>query len=284
MTQYIQPKNLNEALEQLAGFRERAKILAGGTDLIIQIRKGLQNPEVIIDLSCLQELRGVKTSQEKITIGALTTYYEVITNLSIINSANVLVQAAKSVGSAQIRSRGTIGGNLANGSPAGDSLPSLFVLNADIHLISSEGERWVPIIEFYKGPGKTVRYANEIISEIRFNIPNANSKGYSQKIGQRKGMFIAKASVAMQFSFRDGKVQDCAIALGAVAPTVIRAPATEKFLTGKKLIGETILKASQMTAEECHPITDIRSTDEYRRKVIGVMVKRGLEELELKNN
>jgi CO/xanthine dehydrogenase FAD-binding subunit len=284
ISQYIQPKKLNEALEQIATFKERAKIFAGGTDLIIQMRKGLINPEVVIDISSLKELRGINTSQGVVSIGALTTYYEIINDPTLIERASVLVQATRAVGSAQIRSRGTLGGNLGNGSPAGDSIPSLFVLNADVHLLSIEGDRWIPILEFFKGPGKTVRQMDEIISEIRFDIPTVNSKGYSHKIGQRKGMFIAKASVAMQLSLMGGIVQDCAIALGAVAPTVIRVPATEQFLIHKNLNGEIILQASQMTAEGCHPITDIRSTDTYRRKIIGVMVKRGLEELALRNN
>jgi carbon-monoxide dehydrogenase medium subunit len=279
ISQYIQPKKLDDALEQIAFFKERAKIMAGGTDLIIQMRKGLNDPEVILDLSSLQELRGIKASQDIVTIGACTTFYEIINDQVISNSVGVLTRAAMSIGSTQIRSRGTIGGNLGNGSPAGDSLPALFVLNADVHLLSSEGDRWVPINEFFRGPGKTIRQTNEIISEVRFNIPTTSSKGYFQKIGQRKGMFIAKASVAMHLSFQEGKVQDCAIALGAVAPTVIRARATEQYLIGKRLIGEIMMHASQMTAEICKPITDIRSTDEYRKKIIGVMVKRGLEEL-----
>ena len=282
MPRFFRPKTLHEALELLALWSDRSKLLAGGTDLIVQMRKGNFRPEAIIDLSALQELRGITETAGILSIGALATYAEIVSSPLITAHAHILKQAAQTVGSAQIRSLGTIGGNLAHASPAGDSLPPLFVLNAEVRLISIQGERWIPINDFFIGAGQSVRKPDELIRDVRFRVPENAQIGYFHKIGQRQGLFIAKASVAVVLNLDKERIQDCAIALGAVAPTVIRVPQAEEFLINQKLTGDVIRKASQLTAKACSPITDIRSTDVYRRHVIEIITKRGLASLAIR--
>ncbi len=273
---YLRPRQLSAALEALADWRERARLLAGGTDLLVRMRQGVIEPEVIVDLSALQELRGIRRDHEAIWVGALTTYHEIERFHELATWAPVLQAACRELGAPQIRTRGTIGGNLGNASPAGDSIPPLYVLDAEVLLASVQGERWVPITGFFTGPGQTVRRPEELIQGVRFRPFEEGEQGYFFKIGQRRGMFIAKVSVAATMRLEGNQVANCRLALGAVAPTVIRVPSAEQFLAGHALTPAAMREAAQLAAEASRPITDIRSTAWYRRRLVAVLVERGL--------
>ena len=251
-----------------------ARLLAGGTDLLVRLKDSLSWP-VLIDICGLQELQGISANGNAITIGALTTYTELLSSDILKQHASVLLQAAQLVGSPQIRNRGTIGGNIANGSPAGDTLPPLYVLQATVVTADSKGSRKIPIEEFFTGPGKTVLLRNEIIVSI--DIPIAqNNKQIFLRLGQRKALAISKVSIAVSARIGNERIDDIRIALGSVGPTVIRANKTEELLKGAALTDASIQAACEAVETEAVPISDIRSDAEYRREMCGVLLKSAL--------
>ncbi len=282
---YLRPSSLNEALRRLAEAGNGARLLAGGTDLVIAMRKGLVHPDTILDITRLNELRHIEKKGDFIHLGALTTHSELRSSQALTEWAPMFIDACRDIGSVQIRNLGTLGGNLGNASPAGDTIPVLYVLGAEVQLLSLSGERWVPIELFFSGPGKSVRLPEELIAGIRFPFFDHHWKGFFLKIGQRKAVRIAKVSAAGWLRLENGLVADCRLALGAVAPTVIRLESAENQLVGKALTSETIESAAVEASYICSPITDIRSTIEYRCAMTRVLVRRGLEKImnEVKN-
>ncbi|RLD11455.1 MAG: xanthine dehydrogenase family protein subunit M [Chlamydiae bacterium] len=272
-SQIFSPHFVYECLSLMEQF-PKAKILAGGTDLLVRLKDEM-NQHDIIDISHLKELKGISIADDKIKISALTTFSELIENEIIAENADVLVQAAEIIGSSQIRNRGTIGGNIANASPAGDSIPPLFVLEAEIETSGKNGTRIIPIKDFFKGPGRTILKKCEIISSVI--IPkNKDYRGAFVRLGQRKSLAISKVSLAALFKVEDERITETRIALGAVAPTVIRASKTEKFLIGKKLNDETISEAEKIICDEVSPISDIRSIAEYRKEMCGELLEQAI--------
>jgi CO/xanthine dehydrogenase FAD-binding subunit len=282
---YIRPVDLKEALQDLAEGGQDARILAGGTDLIIAMRKGLIHPEMLVDVTRIDELRGIRMSDDFIHIGALTTHGQLRNSQELAQWAPMLVDACRDIGSVQIRNLATLGGNLGNASPAGDTIPVLYVLKAEVHLISLSGERWIPIEAFFTGPGKSVCRRDEIIAEVRFPFYNGQWKGFFLKIGQRRALRVAKVSAAGWLHLEKGTVVDCCLAVGAVAPTVIRLNNAENKLKGASLTMDRIQMAALDAGSDCSPIDDIRSTIEFRRAMTRVLVRRGLETIlnEVKN-
>jgi carbon-monoxide dehydrogenase medium subunit len=273
---FLQPADLSETLQLLNEYGNRARILAGGTDLVVGLRRGTIDPEAIIDISRLNILKNIDSNGDQIVIGSLVTHTQISQNENIKKRASMLADAAKLIGSWQIRNRGSIGGNIGNASPAADTLPPLFVLGADIQLMSHQGQRWIPIDEFFTGPGSTVRKPEELIMGIRFQTFTAPPKGFFKKIGQRRAVTISKVSAAGFLTFNGEVVEVCRLALGAVAPTVIRLHQAEKLIEGRQLNPALIEEASSLAGEVCTPITDIRSTVEYRCSMSKVLIKRGL--------
>ena len=273
---YLRPARVSDALRDLSEWGHQARVLAGGTDLLVRMRQGTVKPEVIVDIGAIEELRGVRHSSGYVAVGALTTHGEIEQSPELAAWARVLCNASREVGSAQVRNRGTLGGNLANASPAGDTLPALYVLDAEVHLLRVGGERWVPIADFFTGPGKTACQADELLAEVRFRPTEPGEKSFFRKIGQRRAVRIAKASAAGVMLLDGDIVRRCRVALGALAPTVIRLPLLEEYLTGRQLTPETIDWAAAIAGEACQPITDIRSTTAYRRHVAAVLVERGI--------
>lgn len=282
---YLQPPNLQKALQVLEEQGDRARILAGGTDLINRLRKDMATPDVIVDISRIDEIRGIRLTGDAVWIGALTTHSEIRNSRALAGAAPLIVEACREVGSVQIRNRGTLGGNLGNASPAGDSIPALTVLGAEVEITSSRGARWVPIDEFFIGPGKTICRPDEMITALCFGIPKAGSISFFQKIGQRRAVRVSKVSAAGYLEFEGNQVSLCRLALGAVAPTVIRLPQSEAAVAGKPLQAETIALAAKFAGQLCSPINDFRSTVEYRCHISSVLVKRGLNQvlMEVKN-
>ena len=270
------PRTLNDALAWWTDHPD-ATLLAGGTDILVRLRDALVWPP-LLDLTQIEELRGIDLHGGRVRIGALATYTQIETNASVCEHAGVLAQAARLVGSPQIRNRGTIGGNLANASPAGDTLPALFVLEATLDLVSATGTRRVPIATFFTGPGKTLLQPQELIAGVTF-APVPGARGVFLRLGQRRALAISKVSLALLLTARAGRIADLRIALGAVAPTVIRAPRTEAALRGAALAHPPLDSARAAVQEEAVPITDIRSEKDYRREMCAVLLERALQRL-----
>ena len=275
---YCRPKSLSEALEILAKEGEKVRVLAGGTDLLVKIQEGVDAPELVVDIGELEELKGIKEESGIIELGPLVTHAGVMASELLKEKAPVLVAACSEVGAPQIRVRGTIGGNLATASPAGDSIPALYVLGAIVVLKSREGEREVPIENFFTGVKQTVIRPDELLTAVRFPAMNEAGRCFFKKLGQRKALAIAKVTVACCLVIREGIIENIRIALGAVAPTVIRSSRAESYLEGQSLTEEVIARAGQMISEESRAISDIRSTEKYRNEMTGLLLMRGLAE------
>jgi CO/xanthine dehydrogenase FAD-binding subunit len=278
MTQILVPKSLQEALELLAT-ENPPQPLAGGTDLLV-LRK--DNPDRFVSLLALEpvhELCGIHKENSRIRIGSRATHSDIEHSGVLTKYAPVLAHAAAEIGSTQIRNRGTIGGNIINASPAGDLIPALIVLDAVAELQSLRSKREIPLREFFLGPGKTVRHPQELLVAVHFELPDARERGAFLKIGPRRAVACSKVSVAVQGLLHRGIIEWIRIALGAVAPTVIRAARTEALLHGKLLSSSLIHEAKEAVRQEISPITDIRSTAEYRKHVVGILLKRVLESI-----
>jgi len=276
MTQILMPKSLEEALELLAT-ENPPQPLAGGTDLLV-LRK--DNPDrfaSFLMLENVRELCGIHKENDRIRIGSRATHSEIEHSSILMKYAPILACAAAEIGSEQIRNRGTIGGNIINASPAGDLIPPLIVLDAVAELHSLRSRREIPLREFFLGPGKSVCRQQELLVAVQFELPDARERGAFLKIGPRKAVACSKVSVAAQALLHHGIIEWIRIALGAVAPTVIRAPRTESLLRGKSLSSALIREAKETVHHEISPITDIRSTEDYRRQVAGVLLGRALE-------
>lgn len=278
-TTYLRPGVLSDALQLLQEWGDQAHVLAGGTDLLIKMRRGTVKPEAVVDISAINELRGIDYKNDYVVIGALTTHSQICQSMKMGEWAQVLVKACLELGSQQIRNRASIGGNVGNASPAGDSIPPLYVLEAEVHLNSLKGERWVPVEEFFTGPGTTVCKSGELITEIRFRPLERGTKSFFHKIGQRRAVTIAKVSAAGILNLEGTNVRSCRFALGAVGPTVIRLHKAEEFLTGKNLTGDLADEVADLAGELCSPISDIRSTVDYRRRMASVLIRRGLKSI-----
>ncbi len=258
-------------ISRLKNLRRKVRFLAGGTDIFPLLSDGLLEGETFCDISPLGGLKKIEVGKDTITVGALVTFSQIKESGVLAKYAPCLVQAACEMGSPQIRNRATLGGNVANGSPSGDALPPLFVLKARI----KTNRRKIPVEKFFTGPKKTVLENNELITEIV--IPKEKVSSAFLKVGPRKALAISKVSAAVSFKMQQGAVDEIMIALGAVAPTVVRAYKTERFLSGKKITGKTIKEAAELVRGEISPIDDFRSTGDYRRMVAGILVSRILE-------
>ncbi|MEW5825755.1 MAG: FAD binding domain-containing protein [Candidatus Bipolaricaulota bacterium] len=274
----LQPASVGEAVELLAS-RPEAISLAGGTALLVDLRSRRTAPPALIDLGRIGDLRGVTQGANEISIGAMTTIAELLNHPMIKERAPLLAQACATFGSPLVRNRATIGGNVVHASPAAELAPALLALDASIEFKSVRGRRLVRAVDVWKGPGKTTRKADELVTSIR--IPHAAGRwGHAwRKLGLRKADAIAVASVAVRLSLRDdGTCDEARIALGAVAPTPLRVAKAEAALAGKAFADERVLEAAKAAADACSPIDDVRASAAYRRRVVGVLVRRALAE------
>ena len=269
----LNPLSLKEALSLLT--KTGVRPIAGGTDLLVRLYDTYPNPQPrLLVLDRVKPLHKVSINSHKIALGPLVTFSEIEQSAEIIKYAPQLAQAASIAGSTQIRNRATIGGNIANGSPAGDLIPPLYVLGAELELMSAKGKRTVPIEKFFLGPGKTVLKKSELITSTRFK--KTFDYGFFLRLATRKALAISKVSASANIAIKNNKITEIRIALGAVAPTVIRTPRTEEYLLGKELTEQVINEAAEIVIEEARPIDDIRSIAVYRKEMVGVLLKRGL--------
>lgn len=280
---FISLKTLQEVCQALS--ETGGKVIAGGTDVIPQMNSDHLKTEWLIDLSRVPYLNYIREKNGLVEIGALTTYAEIIVSPLLRSSAEMLIRAARTVGSVQTRHRGTIGGNIANASPAGDMLPPLLALDAIVTLKNRFGERSLPLAELLLGPGRTTIGSDEVILHVGFKKLPEGTRAKFIKLGNRFGMAISVVSIALVLNLdEDRKVEKVSIALGAVAPATIRSVHAERLLFGQRLNDELIAEAGRAAAAECSPIDDVRATAAYRRHAVRVLVQRGLLDLAHREN
>ena len=269
------PANLAEALTLLAQYGPDGKLLAGGTNIVVELRDGRHNCKSLVDLSHLKELRGISQQDGHIVIGGGTTITELIDHPLIVSHAGILRDAARLFASPLVRNRATVAGNLVDASPAADTAPPLLALNAEVQLMSQAATRWVKLEDFITGVRKTLLQPGELMVAIRWPVPSARSAGAYTKVGLRKADAISVLSAAVMVELDDaGLCKQTSIALGAVAPKPFRARAAEALLIDKVLDPVLIAEAARLAAESTRPIDDIRGTAAYRKRVVAVTVRR----------
>ncbi len=273
------PATLGAAYDLLAERGRNAKIIAGGTDLMVLMNAHQLDAPEFIDIWRLNELRGVSDEGETIRIGALTTYTQLIKSSLIQQSIPALIEASRTIGAIQIQNRGTIGGNIVNASPAGDSLPVLAAFDAEVEIGNSRGVRQVAFNQFYTGYRQTVMEPDELLLAVRLPKLKDDERSFFFKVGTRRAQAISKVVMAMKAQVVERTIKSIGIGVGSVAPTVLRATQTEKLLTGAPLDRERFQQACQMIPQDISPITDMRSTEHYRRTVARNALAKLLEQL-----
>ncbi len=275
----FQPTSLREAGLILKEKGDGGHFLAGGTDLLIAIKEKGLVPKYVVDLKRIPALSGIREEPDGgFTIGALTTMREIEISPLICNKYPFLAQSAAEVGSIQIRNRATIGGNMANATPSADVAPSLLVLGAKAKVASTNGERVIELDEFFRGPGQTVMRPEEILTEILIPPSRPRLIGEYIKFSPREMMDLAYVAVAVTLilSEKQKRCEGVRIALGAVSPTPMRARKAEAVLEKQILTEELAERAGREAFKECKPISDVRSSAEYRREMVRAMTKRAL--------
>ncbi len=277
--QYINATEVDEVLEQLASKRERARIVAGATDLMLELERGVRKGiDTLIDVTRIPNLDEITLDEDgNIHLGPLVTHNHCVSSKLIREHALPLALAAWEVGSPQIRNRGTVAGNLITASPANDTITPLMALGAQVRLSSKQGDRLVPLEEFYTGVRKNVMRPDEMLSEIIFPAMQPNQQGTFIKFALRNAQAISLVNVAVVLTLDGDTFQSAAITLGAVAPTIIHAREAQAFLAGKQINEETIKRAAMLTAQAASPISDVRASASYRKAMIEVITRRALK-------
>jgi len=271
----LMPQTLSEALEMLAEGAPDVMPLAGGTNLIVDMRGGRRRPSVLMNIAGLDELRGIHQQDGHLVVGGGVTIAELLDDPLIAQQAAVLREAAAVFATPLVRNRATVGGNLADASPAADTAPPLLVLGAEVELVSKGGSRWVPLHDFIVGVRDTVRRPDELLAAVRWPVPPPRSAGAFRKLGLRKADAISVLSAAVMLARdNDGRCQQARIALGAVAPRPLRVREAEQVLRGQMPTAGVIAEAARLSAAAARPIDDIRGSADYRRRVVEVLVRR----------
>jgi carbon-monoxide dehydrogenase medium subunit len=272
------PASLAEAAALARRYGERARFLAGGTDLVIQMNRRRLAPAHLIDLSGLDGLRGIEETPDGFVLGAMTTHKAIERHPAFAGGLAALVEAARVIGGHQIRNVATVGGNIVNASPAADLVPVLLVLDAEVTLVGAAGERRLRLEQFLSGPNQTERRVDEILTEIRFPKPSTSSAAAFVKAGRRRAMEISVVCVAARLTLEGAsrRCRDARLCLGAVAPTAMRPRSAEAFLEGRPATAESFDGAGRLAAEACAPISDVRASDRYRRLLVAALAARAL--------
>jgi aerobic carbon-monoxide dehydrogenase medium subunit len=276
--EYLAPQSIQQALEWLNTYRGRARVLAGGTDLYLRLRKGVFLPDYVIDLKRVPGLDYIGSNRGGgVQIGPTTLQDDIARSSLIQQLYPAFAEAALWVGAVQTRNRATVVGNLCNASPAADTAPALLSYGAQVKIASAQGERTIPLEEFFVGPGKTALQDNELVAEIILPAPQPHT-GAAFFRRTRTAMDIAVVCGAAMLQLTNGTCENARIALGAVGPTPLRATRAEAVLRGQALTDQVIAEASRIASEEARPIDDVRSTAEYRREMVRVLTQRGLRQ------
>lgn len=285
---FITAGTLKDALAALEQSETDVKLIAGGTDLVLQLKKKNRSPKTIISLHRLTDLERVEEKGGAIRIGAMARHADLANHPLLVQKIDILCQAVGLIGSWQIRNAGTLGGNICNASPAADGSPPLLVLDADLVLVRRDGfgnvkERTLPVSSFFTGPGQTLLEQDEILKEIRIPSPSELSAGSYLKLRRRKAVDISIAGVAVQVQMDDRgeTIEKAGIALGGVAPTPIRIHEAETILLGLTLdeAKEKIEHCARICARTARPIDDLRATADYKRTIVNVFVQRAVRQV-----
>ncbi len=280
---YIRPGSLAEALDLLHTYGKEARIVAGGTDVLIELQRGVKTTSTLIDITALADLKYVRLADGFLHLGALATHNDVIKSQACRQYALPLVQACWEVGAPQIRTRATVAGNVITASPANDTITPLMALGADVVLLSCAGKRVVPLHDFYTGVRRTVCRPDELVYEIRLPALAADQRGLFLKLGLRLAQAISIINVAFVLTIADdGYISEAKITLGSLAPTIVHATAAEAYLKGKQLNEAVCQEAGKLACSDIHPIDDIRATASYRLATLASLVAHGLQRLATK--
>jgi xanthine dehydrogenase iron-sulfur cluster and FAD-binding subunit A len=277
--QYVQPQALDDALALLARFGKDARIVAGGTDVVVELSRGIRSTSTLIDVTAISGLRHIGLTDGRISLGALTTHNDVVASPLCRQHALPLAQACWEVGAPQIRTRGTVAGNLVTASPANDTITPLVALEAEVVLTSTRGDRVLPLHDFYLGVRRTALAPDELLREIRFPAMSENQRGRFVKLGLRRAQAISVIDAAVVLTCARNVVTEARIALGSVAPTIVRAEMAEDFLTGKTPTAEVCSEAAALACAAVAPIDDVRGSAAYRLHALHNLLARTLEEL-----
>ncbi|MBI4789063.1 MAG: FAD binding domain-containing protein [Chloroflexi bacterium] len=278
--EYFQSASVDEALELLAQYGKDARIINGGTDLLIEIERKIRTPQVVIDVSRVPGLDEIRLEDGTFHLGASVTHNQVVGNKLLVERAYPLARACWEVGAPQIRNRGTVAGNLITASPANDTITPLWAMGAWVTLKSAaRGTRQIPLDEFMHGVRRTALEPDEMLTEISFPALKPNERGTFVKLGLRRAQAISVVNVAVVLEIQGGKVESPWITLGSVAPTIVAASEAQEFLSGKTLDDAMIEQTARLAMNAARPIDDIRGTAEYRREMVRVLIARGLRQL-----
>jgi CO/xanthine dehydrogenase FAD-binding subunit len=272
----VRPRSSAEAVALYAR-RPDLLPLAGGTDVMVGWNAGLANGRAVLDLSRLREWTRITTAGSTVRIGALVTHAQIQEHAVARKRLPLLALACAEVGGVAIQNRGTLAGNVANASPAGDTFPPLMVYGAVVHVVSAAGHRAVPVAEVFAGVKKTTLRASELIEAIEIPIPARPTRQFFRKVGTRAAQALSKVVAAgLLWQGRDGRIREARLALGSVAPTVRRLRRVEELLGGERVTKAVLDRAEALVAEEIAPIDDVRSTADYRRHVSRVLMRQFL--------
>ena len=276
-TEYLKPKDIDELQLVMAKYKERATVIAGGTNLIPDMRDGVKTPQLLVDVSDLSELTGIQLDDNNITIGAATTIADIADSPVIRENLSILAKAAGELGNPLTRNRATIGGNLANASPCADTAPPLLALEATVHMSDAGGnEQTVPVDKFFMGYKLTRLHRGDVMTHITVPLPAPKSSGGPTKLGLRKAASICVASVALMLVKEDNHIAKARIAFGSVAPQPIRAYELEALLEGNTINDAVLSECDALVKKEISPIDDIRGTQSYRQAATGAILRRNL--------
>ena len=274
---FYHPQNLDETLSFLNREPQATRVVAGGTDLYLQVREKQIMAKFLVDLSHVTELQSIQKQNESVVLGPTLTLNEVIRSQLFRDRFLGLIEAASSIGSPQIRNRGTVGGNIARASPAGDCSVALLSLNARITLRNVRASRTVPLEKFFVGPGSHIGQEDELISEITFPICSKQSGSSFIKLGKRRALVLAIAVVAVYVEVgENAKIKEVRIALGSLAPTPCRSFHAEEILKGRLVSMQAFEEAGQAALTDVSPIDDLRASAQYRKLVTPILVQRAL--------
>ena len=274
-TQYLAAKTIDEAVNAHAKAKGSARFLAGGTDLLVQIKSGIRKPNLVIDIKKIVELNSIKEiSDTEFVIGASVSGANLNRNTKFAKLWPGVLEAFRLIGSEQIQGRASLGGNLCNGSPAGDSVPALIAAGCKAVIAGPEGRKEIPIENFHLGPGKTILENGQMLVSLKFPKRNENSADAYLRMTPRTEMDIAVVGCGVNISIENGICTDARVSLGAVAPKPLLINEASDIMVGSNLDENTLEKVSKICRDSCNPIDDKRGTIDYRTKVAGVLFKR----------
>jgi carbon-monoxide dehydrogenase medium subunit len=277
--EYFEPATLDEAVALMQRFGGDASLLAGGTDLLVEIREHIRWPRQVVNIKKIPGMAALAYDDRTgLRFGALVTAREIEISRVVLEKYPGLVQAARELGSIQVRHRATIVGNVCRASPSADTLPPLIADGASVTMYGPAGKRTVALEDFFTGPGKTVLGTGELVTEIAVPPPPPRTGKHYIKHGRRKAMELATVGVGVTLTLDGGACREIRIALGAVAPTPIRARQAEDSLRGGTLDDAAIERAAQTAMGECRPISNVRGSAEYRRDMVGVLTQRAIRQ------